>query len=193
MRFSDLNCFVDLNCFSKSGFYDTRLEEIPLEEVQDCLNRIEIIDGRSARHDAFHRLQIAAEQAEHNGWIKHGQQLLPDPLSNLSETNFMISRFERGERAAILFALSEGLSLLEAITMKRQDLKGLALSPEAAQIASRLTPHLHCEWLFWRECNGSPVPLSNLPGRWRQKMPMSWEHFSQAYRIRHSGRKADTA
>ncbi|WP_372862065.1 hypothetical protein [Spongiibacter sp.] len=181
MRFSDMNCFVDLGCFEKSGFYDVRLEEIPLNEVQSCLNRIELMDGASARHDAFHRLQIAAEQAEHNGWVKSGSQLLPDPLSNISEASFLISRFERGERAAILFALSEDLSLLETITMKRSDLRGLKLSTAAAQIADRLTPHLHCDWLFWRESNGLAIPLSNLPGRWRQKMPMSWEQFRQSY------------
>ena len=182
MRFSDLNCFVDLSCFKQTSFYDLRLEEIALNDVADALSRIEMMDGPSARHDAFHRLQISAEQAEQNGWISTSTSLLPDPLSNVSETSFMISRFERGERAAILFALSENLSLLEAITMKRSDLRGVKLSPASAQITSRLTPHLHCEWLFWRDSDGIAVPLSNLPGRWRQKMPMSWEHFSQAQR-----------
>ena len=182
MRFSDLICFVDLSCFKQTCFYDLRLEEVALKDVAEALNRIELMDGASARHDAFHRLQTSAEQAEQNGWIATANSLLPDPLSNVSETGYMISRFERGERAAILFALSENLSLLEAITMKRSDLRGVKLSPAAAQIASRLTPHLHCDWLFWRDSDGIAVPLSNLPGRWRQKMPMSWEHFSQAHR-----------
>ena len=135
MRFSDLNCFVDLSCFKQTCFYDLRLEEVALKDVAEALNRIELMDGASARHDAFHRLQISAEQAEQNGWIATANSLLPDPLSNVSETGYMISRFERGERAAILFALSENLSLLEAITMKRSDLRGVKLSPAAAQIA----------------------------------------------------------
>lgn len=184
MRFIDLNCFVDLGCFKQTSFYSQRLEEIVLADINDALDRIQLIDGPSARYDAFNRLQISVEQAAQNGWVSSAAKLLPDPLSNISETGYMLSRFERGERAAILFALTENLSLLETITMKRCDLRDRELSPEAAEIVDRLTPHLRCEWLFWRINEGTAVPLSNLPGRWRQKMPMSWEHFRQTYRQR---------
>ena len=180
MRFSDLNCFVDLSCFRDGTFYEQALDELAIDEVLNCLSRIEWIDGKNARHDAYQRLQLAAEQAVINGWVRDSSQLLPHeeavPLEGL-----MTVGFERNERAAILFALNQGLSLLETITLKRSDLRNMSLSPAAAQIVSRLTPHLHCQWLFWYEHNGSPVPLSCLPARWRQRMPMNWEHFAKAY------------
>lgn len=180
MRFSDLNCFVDLSCFKDGTFYEQALDELAIDELLNCLSRIEWIDGKNARHDAYQRLQLAAEQAAINGWIHDSRQLLPHEEAAPLE-GMMIADFERSERAAILFALNQGLSLLETITLKRSDLRSMALTPAAAQIVSRLTPHLHCQWLFWYECNGSPVPLSCLPARWRQRMPMNWEHFAKAY------------
>ena len=175
-----------MSCFKDGTFYEQALDELTLDaqaqdELLSCLCRIEWIDGASARHDAYQRLRLAAEQAEDNGWIRDAGQLLPN-ASNTALDGLMITGFERSERAAILFALNQGLSLLETITLKRSDLKGMSLTPAAAQIVNRLTPHLRCQWLFWYDCNGAPVPLSCLPARWRQRMPMNWERFASAYR-----------
>ena len=184
MRFSDLNCFVDLRCFKQSSFYEIPLKALRHEDLLDFLMRIEMVDGKAARADAIHRLKVAGRQAQQNGWIDDGARLMPSDLGSMSDVSILISRFDRGERAAIMFALSEGTSLIETITLKRTDLRKRSLSPASRQIAERMPAHIHCEWLFWRECGGIAVPLSNLPGRWAQKMPISWEIFSKTFHQR---------
>lgn len=184
MRFSDLNCFVDLRCFKQATFYDIPVKAVRNEDLTDFLIRVELVDGKPARADAVYRLKVAGRQAQQNGWIEDSTNLMPKETDSIPDMTYLISQFERGERGAIMFALSEGISLIEAITLKRTDLRKLALSPASRQIAERMPAHLHCEWLFWRDCGGIAVPLSNLPGRWAQKMPMSWEVFSKAFHQR---------
>ncbi len=191
MRFSDLAYFVDLRCFSACDFYEDFLDQLNTDSLFDALKRIELLDGKAAREDAFSRLMIAAEQAVQNGWIKSASALLPKSLELMSDVTYLISRFERSERAAILFAFSEGMDLDDVVMMRRKDLEGLNLAPATNQIIDRLTPHFRSDWLFWRDTNGIAMPLSNLPGRWAEKMPMSWSMFNRTFRQRWEKTQSD--
>lgn len=193
MLFSDLNCFVDVSCFRACPFYQQPVKDVAAADIVAALDWIEMMDGVSARKDAVHRLQIAAEQAVESYWIKHESCLLPRQLETMTDVAFLLSRFERGERAAILFALCEDMTLAEVVHLKRKDLMTHHLSPEAAQVANRITPHLHSEWLFWRNRGGLPFPLTNLEQRWEEKMPMSWQMFCRTHAQRSAKRHSSLA
>ena len=193
MIFSDLNCFVDVSCFRACPFYNQAVKQVAPAEIVAALDWIEMMDGVAARKDAVHRLQIAAEQAVESGWVRDESQLLPRQFETMTDVAYLLSRFERGERAAILFALCEGMSLNEVVHLKRRDLVNHHLSPEAAQVANRITPHLHSEWLFWHSKGGLPFPLSNLEQRWQEKMPMSWSMFCRTHAQRSAKRYSSLA
>lgn len=192
MRFSDLSYFVDLRCFNACDFYNDFLDQMNPDSLFDALKRIELLDGKAAREDAFSRIMIAAEQAVQNGWIKSTSQLLPKSLELMSDVTYLISRFDRSERAAILFAFSEGMDLEDVVMMRRQDLDSLNLAPATNQIVDRLTPHFRSDWLFWKDISGVTMPLTDLPKRWSEKMPMSWGMFNRTFRQRWEKTQSDT-
>lgn len=82
--------------------------------------------------------------------------------------------------AAILFGLDMSLTADQVITLKWKDALKLHLTEYAAVILNSQPRHIMCDYVFWKELRGKPMPLFGLDGMVFENFGLIWSELTAA-------------
>lgn len=101
------------------------------------------------------------------------------PASSVQEMAKILSPFSQMEISLFMFALSEKMSVKEAVLLKWNELSERAISDLGKQILDNVVRHFRFDYVFWKFGKfNRPLPMVGSESHFSETTGMTWKEFS---------------